>query len=234
MSKYADFEGLRDRARELRLQGMTYDQIQVELGCSKSSISLWVRDLPKPERHTRRVTTDMTQAQAGRREAHERRLVEHEATRQAAATEIGTLSERELFLLGVALYWAEGAKAKPHPQIKFVNSDPNMIRTFLAWLRLMSVENERLRFTLQIHETADITAAEDYWQGIVGLGAAHFYKTAVKRHNPRTNRKNTGTGYRGCLTVSVLRGAELHRRIEGAWCGIVGGIDSITKTQCPI
>lgn len=34
-------DDLRDRARELRLQGMTYDQIQVELGCSKSSISLW-------------------------------------------------------------------------------------------------------------------------------------------------------------------------------------------------
>jgi len=33
-------DDLRDRARELRLQGWTYDQIQVELGCSKSSISL--------------------------------------------------------------------------------------------------------------------------------------------------------------------------------------------------
>ena len=42
-------DDLRAKARELRLQGMTYDQIQVELGCSKSSISLWVRDLPKPE-----------------------------------------------------------------------------------------------------------------------------------------------------------------------------------------
>ncbi|GGU14000.1 hypothetical protein GCM10010272_68810 [Streptomyces lateritius] len=29
---------------------MTYDQIQVEPGCSKGSTSLWVRDLPKPER----------------------------------------------------------------------------------------------------------------------------------------------------------------------------------------
>jgi orotate phosphoribosyltransferase-like protein len=35
-------DDLRDKARELRLQGWTYDQIQVELGCSKSSISLWV------------------------------------------------------------------------------------------------------------------------------------------------------------------------------------------------
>ncbi|MEU3279629.1 hypothetical protein ABZ698_21510 [Streptomyces antibioticus] len=43
-------DDLRDRARELRLQGRTYDRIQTELGCSKSSISLWVRDLPRPER----------------------------------------------------------------------------------------------------------------------------------------------------------------------------------------
>lgn len=42
-------DGLRARARELRLEGETYDQIQVEPGCSKSSISPWVRDLPKPE-----------------------------------------------------------------------------------------------------------------------------------------------------------------------------------------
>ncbi|MFI6037613.1 helix-turn-helix domain-containing protein [Streptomyces sp. NPDC051315] len=41
---------LRERARELRQQGWTYKQIQAELGCSKSSVSLWVRDLPAPGR----------------------------------------------------------------------------------------------------------------------------------------------------------------------------------------
>ncbi|CAM5633488.1 hypothetical protein SVIOM74S_04525 [Streptomyces violarus] len=39
---------VRQKARELRLQGWTYDQIEAELGCW-SSVSLWVRDLPKPE-----------------------------------------------------------------------------------------------------------------------------------------------------------------------------------------
>ncbi|GGS82746.1 hypothetical protein J2S47_002767 [Streptomyces griseoviridis] len=42
-------DDLRARARELRLQGWTYDRIEAELGCSKSSVSLWVRDLPRPE-----------------------------------------------------------------------------------------------------------------------------------------------------------------------------------------
>lgn len=221
-------DDLRDRARELRLKGLTYDQIQVELGCSKSSISLWVRDLPKPERTHRPAGTDMARAQQGRKEAHERRKVEYEATRRAAEDEIGALTDRELFILGIGLYWAEGGKTKPHqphPQISFVNSDAGMIRTFLAWLRLMGVTDDRLRFTLQIHETADIAKAEQYWIDVVGLDASHFCKTTLKRHTPLTNRKNVGDTYRGCLVVRVLKGSDLYRRIEGAWCGIVGAVE---------
>ena len=61
-------DDLREQARELRKQGMTYDQIQVELGCSKSSISLWVRDLPKPRApRTRRRSRGHRPAAAGRR-----------------------------------------------------------------------------------------------------------------------------------------------------------------------
>jgi hypothetical protein len=41
---------LRAKARELREQGLAYHQIVAELGVSKSSVSLWVRDLPRPQR----------------------------------------------------------------------------------------------------------------------------------------------------------------------------------------
>ncbi|MET9698108.1 hypothetical protein ABZY31_14450 [Streptomyces sp. NPDC006529] len=245
MSTYADFESLRTaperkrhpnakddlrvKARALRLEGMTYERIQRELGCSKSSISLWVRDLPKPERRKKPVGTDMVRAQQGRREAHERRKAEYAATRRAAREQIGAVSDRELFILGVGLYWAEGGKTKPHrpqPQFTFTNSDPDMVRTFLAWLRLVGVTEDHLRFTLQIHESADVAGAERYWIEVVGLDASHFGKTTLKRHNPRTNRKNVGDTYRGCLAVRVLRGSDLYRRVEGAWCGIVGAVNS--------
>ncbi|MFC9299081.1 hypothetical protein ACFTWH_28585 [Streptomyces sp. NPDC057011] len=230
-------DDLRDRARELRLQGMTYDQIQLELGCSKSSISLWVRDLPKPERTHRPPGTDMVRAQQGRAKAYALRKVGYEATRQLAREEIGELTDRELFLLGIGLYWAEGGKTKPHqphPQITFVNSDAGMIRTFLAWLRLVGVTDDQLRFAVQIHESADVAKAEQYWIETVGLDASHFGKTTLKRHTPRTNRKNVGDTYRGCLRVRVLKGSDLYRRIEGAWCGIVGAVDSINRGECPI
>jgi transposase-like protein len=46
-------DGMKAKARAFRLEGWTYDQIEMELGVSRSSISLWVRDPPKPTPRTR-------------------------------------------------------------------------------------------------------------------------------------------------------------------------------------
>lgn len=216
---------LRDRARELRLQGWTYDQIQVELGCSKSSVSLWVRDLPKPER---RDPTEQAKLAARKRWEHELavRDEERQRTKEAAKRAIGQLSPRELFLVGVSLYWAEGGKDKPYDRrenVAFINSDPGMIQVFLAWLDLLEVERERLRYSVMIHENADVVGAERYWADLVGADRSAFNKTTLKKHNPKTVRRNVGDTYRGCLVIKVLKGADLYRRIEGSWYGIVLG-----------
>ncbi|CAL9527592.1 hypothetical protein [Streptomyces sp. enrichment culture] len=223
-------DDLRARARELRLQGWTYDRIEAELGCSRSSVSLWVRDLPKPER---RRTPEEAAAIARRGWEAKLRVRDEERRRakEAAKQEVGDLSPRELFLIGVGLYWAEGSKDKPYDRresVTFVNSDPGMIKVYLAWLDLLGVERERLRFTVMIHENADVTGAEQYWAELVGAGRSAFNKTTLKRHNPKTVRKNVGESYRGCLVIKVLKGADLYRRIEGSWYGIVLGADSAT------
>ncbi|MEV6649334.1 hypothetical protein [Streptomyces sp. NPDC051219] len=224
-------DDLRDRARELRLQGLTYDQIQMELGCSKSSISLWVRDLPKPT--PRRAPSEQARLAAEKRWEHELRVRDDERrlTKQLARQEIGELTDRELFLVGVSLYWAEGTKDKAYDRregVVFVNSDPGMIRVYLAWLGLLGVERDRLRYRVMIHESADVGAAEHYWAELVGSDGSAFNKSTVKKHNPRTVRKNVSEEYQGCLVIYVRQGADLYRRIEGWWCGIVGAADSAT------
>ncbi|CAM5528508.1 hypothetical protein [Streptomyces atroolivaceus] len=217
-------DDLRAKARELRLQGMTYDQIQVELGCSKGSISLWVRDLPKPTSRTREEASAI--AKRGWEVILRQREQERQEMKLSARGEIGSLTERELFLVGVGLYWAEGTKDKPHARrerVAFVNSDPGMIQIFLAWLALMDIAPGRLRFRVMIHESADVASAERYWAGLTGADLSAFGKTTLKKHNPRTNRKNVGEHYRGCLVIHVQQSADLYRRIEGWWCGIVVG-----------
>lgn len=218
----------RARARELRLQGRTYDEIQNELGCSRSSVSLWVRDLPRPERAKRTPEESSALARKGWEPRLRLREEERRQQKEEARRSVGRITERELFLAGVSLYWAEGTKDKPYARrekVIFVNSDPGTIRIFLRWLETQGVEPERLRFTVMIHETADVPAAEDYWARLVGdPGRSRFTKTTIKRHNPKTLRKNVGDSYRGCLTVRVMRSADLYRRIEGAWYGIVESV----------
>ncbi|KPC83336.1 MULTISPECIES: hypothetical protein [Streptomyces] len=217
-------DDLRAKARELRLQGMTYDQIQVELGCSKGSISLWVRDLPKPKRS--RSAVEQARLAGRMRWDHELtvRDAERQQTKSTAKAEIGDLTDRELLLIGVGLYWAEGTKDKPYDRrenLTFVNSDPGMIETYLAWLAAVGVTRDRICFRVMIHQTADVVTAERYWAELVGIDASALQKTTLKKHNPKTARKNTGESYHGCLVIRVSQGAELYRRVEGWWHGIV-------------
>lgn len=223
-------DDLRARARELRRQGMTYNEIQAALGCSKSSVSLWVRDLPRPEpKCTPEEQRARMNAGLARLRADQDR--ERQATKQAAAAEIGELSDRELLIAGVALYWAEGAKDKPYRRtevLQFINSDPNVIRVYMRWLALLGVSLDRLTLRVSIHESADVEAAEKYWADAVGVDRAAFSKATLKKHNPRTVRKNTADAYHGCLVIYVRQSADLYRRMEGAWYGIVLGANSAT------
>ncbi|MTE19388.1 hypothetical protein F0L17_09660 [Streptomyces sp. TRM43335] len=213
----------RERARALRRAGRTYDEIAAELGVSKSSVSLWVRDLPRPATPPDRLR----RMREARWAPHRReRAIRRHQTKLAAANEIGRMTDRELFLAGVGLYWAEGSKSKPHrtrEEVVFVNSDPTMIQVYLAWLSLLGIVRERWQFRLMIHESADAESAKRFWAVLVGVDASSFERTTLKKHNPRTSRKNVGDEYRGCLVVRVRDGADLYRRIEGWWYGIVVG-----------
>ena len=108
--------------------------------------------------------------------------------------------------------------------VTFINSDPGVIGVYLAWLDLLQIPRERLRFRLMIHESADTSGAEEYWADLAGIPRAQLQKTTLKKHNPKTVRKNTGSDYRGCLIIRVAAGCHLYRRIEGTWYGIVGAI----------
>ncbi|WP_392753316.1 hypothetical protein [Streptomyces sp. LN590] len=224
---------LRERARELRRQGMTYDRIQVELGCSKSSISLWVRGLPKPEPHYT-PTEHLALMNAGLVDLRASREKERAETKRLARDAVGDLSDRELFLVGVTLYWAEGAKDKTYSRrecLQFINSDPNVIKLYLRWLDLLGVTQDRMRMRVSIHESADIPGAERFWAELAGIPTSALKKTTLKKHNPRTTRKNTTESYRGCLVIYVSKSAALYRRVEGAWYGIVLGCRSSGQTE---
>ena len=109
-------DDLHAKARRLREQGYDYNQIAAELGVSKSSVSLWVRDLPRTGRLSYEECRKRAAEGARRYWEAERpaREAKREATRAAAVAEIGALTQRELIIAGAIAYWCEGAKNKPY------------------------------------------------------------------------------------------------------------------------
>jgi transposase len=213
-------DDLHAKARDLRARGYTYNEIAAELGVSKGSISLWVRDMPRVGRisyeeirkRNAEGVSSYWQAEGLRREAR------RQAVSEAAADEIGTLTDREILIAGAIAYWCEGCKSKPHrpsEEIAFINSDPQLIRFFMTFLAAAGVSRERLICRLMIHESADAAAAQKFWQHITQLPVEQFRRPTLKRHNPTTVRKNTGENYHGCLVIRVRQSAELYRLIEG-------------------
>jgi hypothetical protein len=55
--------------------------------------------------------------------------------------------------------------------------------------------------------------------------ADRFRRPTLKRHNPRTVRKNVGADYHGCLRIDVRRSAGLYRKIEGWAAAAMAGVD---------
>jgi predicted transcriptional regulator len=229
-------DDLRVRARNLREQGLDYQQIAAELGVSKSSVSLWVRDLPRPpglsyEECCRRSAEGVRRYWAAERPVRE---AEREAARAAAAAQIGQLSDREILIAGAIAYWCEGSKNKPHrrdDRVDFINSDPALIKLFLRFLDVAGIGRERLIFRVYIHESADLAAAQRLWRDVTQARPDQFRCPVLKRHNPRTIRKNTGDAYHGCLRIDVLRGTDLYRKIEGWAAAVMTGLGP-TKLPC--
>lgn len=229
---------LRARARELRGQGMNYEEIATALGAAKSSVSLWVRDLPVPARLSYTECKKRSAEGTLRYWATERpiREAQRAAARAAAAAEIGNVTERELLIAGAIAYWCEGTKNKPHRrtyQVSFMNTDPALIRFFLRFLDATGTPRSDLCFRVCIHENADTEAAQRFWLEVTGALPDQFRTPTLKRHNPRTVRKNVDENYHGCLRIDVRRSSGLFRNIEGwAEAAMMVAEPSIATSTC--
>jgi transcriptional regulator with XRE-family HTH domain len=231
-------DDLRARARDLRKQGLDYEEIVAELGVSKSSVSLWVRDMPRPpglsyEECRKRSAEGVRRYWAAERPIRE---AQRQAISAAAAAQIGQLNDREILIAGAIAYWCEGTKNKPYRRTDraiFVNSDPALIKFFLRFLHAAGIEREGLAYSVQIHETADVEAAQRFWLDVTEAHPSQFRRATLKRHNPKTVRKNTGDDYHGCLRIDVLRSSVLYRRIEGWAAAAMADLENSGQSAMP-
>ena len=87
-----------------------------------------------------------------------------------------TMNDMKLFGVGIGLYWGEGNK-KNRNSIRLGNTDPELIKTFIEFLRkIFNIREEKLKFSLQIFSDIPPAAALDFWskklnidKGLIGV-----------------------------------------------------------------
>lgn len=125
----------REQARQLRqVQGLSLREIEMRLGVSRSSVSAWVRDIMlTPEQHE--TLRQRNPAYNGQRKGQEIRAARCRDTRRLYQDEGRALARagEPFHAAGCMLYWAEGLKNRNCARLS--NSDPDVLRFFLAFLR---------------------------------------------------------------------------------------------------
>jgi transposase len=206
----------RQQARQLRRTGLPLTEIAARLGVSRSSVSLWVRDvafepLPRVPRGRRREPNALQRRKQGEVE----RLLEEGRVR------IGRPSERELLVAGVALYAGEGAKRDG--AVKFANTNPRMIAFYCAWLRrFFDVDESRLRARLYLHEGLDLDASVVFWSKLTGIPPAQFLKPYRAVPDPSIRQAKH---VHGCVSIDYSC-SSTHRSIMGLVVALLG--DDVT------
>jgi len=219
----------RNKAIELRKQGFSYSEILKEIPVAKSSLSLWLKSVKLANSQKQRLTNKkLASALKGAKKRKDDRIKITKEIKDKAQKEVGKLTNRELWLVGIALYWGEGSKEKdyrPGSGMQFSNSDPFMIKIFIEWLlKIIKVSKEKIYFEIYIHENHknNTNRAIDYWSKHTGFPKNFFFRIYFKKNKLKTNRRNTKNNYFGLLRVRVKNSSELNRRIAGWTEGIYG------------
>lgn len=92
-----------------------------------------------------------------------------------------TIADERLKNAGIMLYWGEGSKWKGETIVDFANSDPSMIKIFMAFLRkICGINESKLRAYLYCYQNQKVSNLIDFWSKLTGIDKNRFTKPYIK------------------------------------------------------
>lgn len=158
----------REEAIKLRGKGWSYKELAQKFRVSKSTAYLWTRKVKLSELAQRRIQRKINEAlkrgliaynkvhsRIRSQEAAKIREGYKEQALKEILREVKKLSLRDLKLIGLALYWAEGSK-KSRNSTDFSNSDPFIIQTAMRFFReVCRLPEEKIKAKIHLYPQID-------------------------------------------------------------------------------
>ena len=173
---------LKEKARNRRADGESIKVIAEELGVSSSTVSLWCRDIELTKEQIERLERNSRDPFYGRRLDYAKkqqrlRRVQDDETKTEAQKLLGKITDRDKFIGGILLYWAEGFKKDN--MVGFSNMDSKMISVILDWLiNSLKIEKRRIKLRVVINGSHRyrIDEIHEYWSKVTKIPIYEFYK----------------------------------------------------------
>lgn len=197
----------KEQAKKLRFQGGSYGEIGKSLDISKSTLHGWLHGLEISDKAKRRIQDRVYEKSVKaliRRNKRQTAVARDRArkNRQLGASKIKSLTRKDLLTTGAALYWAEGYKKTvvkngrkvTHHVVSLTNSDPDLIKLFLKFLReYCGVPNNRIKTTVRAFQHHNREELRAYWQEVTSvepknLTVRHYAESISSRRRRPYNR----------------------------------------------
>lgn len=191
----------RDKRRQaiiLRKQGKSYSQIKTELKVSKSTLSVWLKELPlDPTRLKELRDFSHLRIENYRNTMRKKREQRLSVYYNEEKSNWIPLSKRELYLAGLFLYWGEGDKAN-RGTVSINNTDPMLMKFALYWLvECLEIPKEKIKVNLHLYDDMKILEEMNFWSQELNMPKVNFAKPYIKK-STRTSLDQKGFGHGTC------------------------------------
>ena len=142
-------------------RGLSAQEIANDLGVSYHKISYW-----------------MDQYDFERRNRSEAGYLKHNPDGEKFRID---LSDRELFVAGIALYLGEGGKTRSS-ELVLTNSDPGVLQLWVRFLdKVCGVPPAKLRVHVHYYEDLDYPSILEFWSQMLAIPMENFGQPTLKR-----------------------------------------------------
>ena len=201
----------REMARQLRMQGLSLNDIVASVGVSKSSVSLWVRDIQlTPDQADTLVSRQRFNASHIAGTGRRARQLRWEAFHRQAELEYPALCRDPDFMFGLALYIGEGAKSDVNTA-NITNCDPRVIRKAICFFERIGATRDKIKCQVFIHCDCDEAAVRQFWEEQTGLTVSAHLIRSVSRSSKGTKARVQPNGTCRVLVCSTFLRQKLEQ-----------------------
>ena len=163
------------KAKKLRKNGYSFREISEILNISKSTASVWSREEEISKIGIKRLEDIREKAIKKSKQVNHQKKVKFLEKLERETIEIsGDYSIKDYKIFLALLYWGEGAKTGH--SVRFINSDPLVIKSFL-WLfrRSFNCDESKFRTMLHLNGYHNQEQMISFWADITNVPPKQFH-----------------------------------------------------------